>query len=200
MIGLTALLKMELPGHTVLLTDGGVTVYGGDTYRAYDDVVGSLASIEQMTEGTAEQIPALDIGFAAPGVGAVTALSTGAIQKSRVRLWIAEYDLSTGAVVGTPDVRFIGIVDQPQISAAFRELTISVSVVPEMEFLFANPSGNELSASFHKALYPGETGHDNATGLNVASAWGVESPRSGGAGVGFGGGGSFGANNAVAFA
>lgn len=176
MIGLTVLLKIELPSHTVLLCDAGVTVYNGDTYRATDSVLGSIASIDVMNEGTGEQIPALDITFAAPSSAAVGALSNGAIQKSRALLWIAEYDLDTGAVVGTPDLRFIGIIDQPQISAAFRELTISVSVVPEMEFLFARPSGNELSSGFHKALYPGETGHDNATGLSVPIAWGTEGP------------------------
>jgi hypothetical protein len=185
--GLTALLKIELPAHTAYLSDGGVTVFAGDTYRPEDDVLGALAAIEIMSEGTGQQIPALDIGFAAPGVGAIAALSNGAIQQSRVRLWIAEYDTETGGVVGTPDLRFIGIIDQPQISAAFRELTISISVVPEMEFLFSRPDGNELSASFHKALYAGETGHDNATGLGIATAWGVASPPRANTGTRFGG-------------
>jgi len=193
MIGLTALLKVELPDHTSLISDGGVTVFNSETYRPEDEVLGSMASIELMSEGTSQQIPALDINFAAPGVGAIAALSNGAIQQSPVRLWIAEYDLETGEVVGDPELRFIGIVDQPRIAASFRELTISITVVPEMEYLFSRPTGNELSASFHKSLYPGETGHDNATGLSIPTAWGVASPPSARSQVRYGGGSGNGA-------
>ena len=186
---ITGLLKIEFPDHTVLLNDGGVTVWNGDTYTPTDTLVGSISSIEAMEEGIGEQIPALDITFAPPDASALSVFSDGAIQKSPVRLWIAEFDIDTGEVVGTPELRFIGFVDQPQVSVAFRQFSIAISVVPEMEWLFQRDTGNGLSATFHKSLYAGETGHDNATGLNISTAWGVESPRKGGGSYGGGGGG-----------
>lgn len=188
-IGLTGLLKIELPGHTALLSDGGVTVFGGDTYKPVDDLLGSIASVDTIAEGVGQEIPALEIQFAAPGVVAVTALSSGAIQQSRVRLWIAEYDTDTGAVVGTPELRFIGFVDQPTVSFALRQFTVTLTAVPDVEAMFFRDTGNGLSASFHKDLYPGELGHDNATGLSIPVAWGAQSPPRGGTVFGGGGGG-----------
>lgn len=190
MNGITGLLKIELPDHTVLLSDGGVTEYDGDTYIAEDSLLGSLASIDTISEGIGQEIPALELGFAPPSNVAVTALSNGAIQQSTVRLWIAEFDIDTGAVVGTPELRFIGFVDQPQVSYSLGQFGVTITAVPQLEALFFKDDGNGLSSSFHKSLYAGETGHDNATGLQVSVAWGANSPRSGG---GSGGGG--GANN-----
>lgn len=198
MVGITGLLKIELPGHTVLLSDGGTTVFDGETYSSYDEVVGSLAALDTIAEGIGDEIPALDLTFAPPSVAAVSALSSGAIQKSRVRLWLAEYDTTTGEVVGTPELRFIGFVDQPQISFAYRQLTLQITAVPELEAMFFKDTGNGLSISFHKALYPGELGHDNASGLSIPIAWGVESPPRGSVYFG-GGGGGFGNNFAVNF-
>jgi len=198
MVGITGLLKIELPDHTVLLTDGGTTVFDGETYSSYDEVVGSLAALDTIAEGIGDEIPALDLTFAPPSVAAVSALSSGAIQKSRVRLWLAEYDTTTGEVVGTPELRFIGFVDQPQTSFAFRQLTLQITAVPELEAMFFKDTGNGLSISFHKALYPGELGHDNASGLSIPIAWGVESPPRGSVYFG-GGGGGFGNNFAVNF-
>lgn len=205
-VGITGLLKIELPDHTVLLSDGGVTEFGGDTYSAYDTVLGSLASISTIAEGVGQEIPALELQFSPPGVTAVTALSNGAIQQSRVRLWVAEFDIDTGAVVGTPELRFIGFVDQPQVAFAFRQFTVTITAVPELEAMFFRDTGNGLSSTFHKALYPGELGHDNASGLNIPVAWGVQSPPRGGSvfggGSSFGGGGNgfggFGGTNEVA--
>lgn len=177
MTGLTGLLKIELPDHTVLLTDGGVTDYDGDTYTAEDSVLGSLASIEAIAEGIGQQIPALDLSFTPTSIVAVSALSIGAIQQSRVRLWVAEYNTDTGAVIGTPDLRFSGFVDQPRVSMAFRQFSVSITAVPELEAMFYRDTGNGLSSTFHKSLYPGELGHDNATGLSLSIAWGTESPR-----------------------
>lgn len=188
MTGVTGLLKIELAGGDVLLCDGGVTVYNGDTYTSEDATLGAISSIETIAEGVSSEIPALSLSFAPPSNVAVTALSSGAIQQSRVRLWIAEYDTDTGAVTGTPELRFIGFVDQPQVGMALREFIVSITAVPDLEALFINDRGNGLSSAFHKSLYSGETGHDNATGLSVPVAWGVSSPStSSGARSGFGG-------------
>ena len=59
-----------------------------------------------------------------------------------------------------------------------------------LQLLLRN-SGNSLSAAWHKSVWPGETGHDQATGLKTPVAWGVASPPGGVSGGG-GGGGSFG--------
>lgn len=200
MVGITGLLRIDLPGHTVRLTDGGTTLFDGELYTANDEVIGSLAAVDTIAEGIGDEIPALDLTFAPPSVAAVSALSSGAIQKSRVRLWLAEYDASTGEIVGTPELRFIGFVDQPQTSFAYRQLSLQITAVPELEAMFFKDTGNGLSISFHKALYPGELGHDNASGLSIPIAWGVESPPRSTVYFGGGGsGGSFGDNFGVNF-
>lgn len=185
--GLTWLLKIELPSRDVLLSDGGVTVFGGDTYRPVDSELGSITSVDNIAEGIGQEIPALTVKLAPPGPVAITALSLGAIQKSRVRRWLAEYDTLTGAVVGTPELRFIGYVDQPSAFFQMRQFGVEFTAVPELEVMFYRDSGNGLSASRHKSLYPGEAGHDNATGLSIPVAWGTQSPPRGG--TVFGGGG-----------
>lgn len=180
MVGITGLLKIELPDATVLLNDGGVTTFDGDTYSPDDDLLGQIISIDSLSEGIGQEIPALNITFAPPSLVSVTSLSVGAIQQSRVSLWVAEYDPETGEVVGTPELRFVGFVDQPRVQASFRQFNVSITATPELEVMFYKDTGNGLSSTFHKSIYPGETGHDNATGLAVSVAWGVKGPPSGG--------------------
>lgn len=189
MVGITGLLKIELPDHTVLLNDGGITSFGGDSYSPDDSLLGQIDSIDSLSEGIGQEIPALNMTFAPPSLIAVTALSIGAIQQSRVSLWIADYDPESGAVVGTPELRFVGFVDQPKVQASFRQFNVSITAAPEMEVMFYKDAGNGLSSTFHKSIYPGETGHDNATGLAVSVAWGVKGPPSSSQFVGGGGGG-----------
>lgn len=195
MTGIVGLLKIELPDHDAMICDGGFIVFGADTYKSRDDVLGTLAAVESMAEGIGDEIPALDLTFNPPDALAITTLSVGAIQKSAVRFWIGEYDAATGEIEGTPDLQFIGFIDQPVIRWGAREYEIALSAVSQSEWFFEKDTGNALSASFHKSLYPGETGHDNATGLGVSVAWGVAGPSGGssfaGASVfgGFAGGG-----------
>lgn len=180
MTGITGLLKIELPDGDVRISDGGVTVFNSETYTPVDATLGSLAAIDTIAEGIGDEIPALELTFAPPGVTAVTALSNGAIQQSRVRLWIAEYDTDTGLVVGTPELRFIGFVDQPQVAFAFRQFSVTITCVPDLEAMFFRDTGNGLSSTFHKQLYAGELGHDNASGLSIPVSWGTASPPRGG--------------------
>jgi len=190
MTGLVGLLKIELPDRDVRLCDGGFITFNSELYTSIDSVLGSIASIDSMDEGGDGAIPALDFSFSPPGPVAISALTAGALQRSDVYLWLAEYDVATNLVVGTPDLLFIGQLDQPSIRASATEYNISISCVSKAEWFFERDIGNGLSATFHKEIYPGETGHDNAAGLVVRQAWGTESPPAAG---GYRGGGNGGA-------
>lgn len=192
MNGLTWLLRLDLVGGSVFLSDGGITTYDGNTYRATDATIGGFAQISEITEGAGMEMPELEIAFAAPSNAALTPLQTGAKQRVGVRLWLAEYNTATGAVVGTPESRFVGKMDRVRQDFALQQLNIIVSCVPESEVMFFTDEGNGLSPEFHKSVYPGETGHDQATGLVIPVSWGVASNRGSGTAGGGAGGGSFG--------
>jgi hypothetical protein len=192
MNGLTWLLRLDLPGGAAFLADGGFTVWGGNTYRADHAVLGGISSLSSVADGVGAELPDLEIGFAVPGNAALGPLQAGAFQRSAVRLWLAEYSTASGAVVGTPDLRFAGKMDRVRQQFGLRQLSIVVSCVPELEALFFSDEGNGLSAEFHKSIYPGETGHDQATGLVIPVSWGVAGGQGAQGGFwGGGGGGNF---------
>lgn len=179
-IGLTSLLKIELPTRDVLLCDGGFKVFGSETYQAKDPLFGTIAGCQELEEGIGEQVPALELTFLPPASAAVADLSQPGYQKSRVRMWLAEYEVDAGTLSDTPDLLFDGMIDQTSILLSRDRRELSVSVVSTAERLFAKNKGNALSPTFHKSVWPGETGHDNASGLQVPVAWGVEKPQAGG--------------------
>lgn len=187
MNGFVGLLKIEFPARTVTLCDSGFITYDGDLYTGRDDVLGTLAAIESMSEGTSGEIPALDLSFNPPGPVAFTELTAGALQRSQVRLWLAEYNIATNAIVGTPDLLFLGQLDQPSIRYSRSEYSIAISCVSLAEWMFELDTGNGLSDTEHQSRYPGELGHANATGLQIPVAWGISAPPSGSGGV-WGGG------------
>lgn len=186
MNGLTWLLRLDLPSGSVFLNNGGATVYDGNTYRAEHATIGSLAQISELTEGFGSQLVEQEIVFVPPSNAALTPLQDGAYARSAMRLWLAEFNPTTGAVVGTPDLRFAGRMDQVRQQFGLRQLSIILSGVPETEVLLFSDDGNGLSSEFHKSLYLGETGHDQASGLVRTVNWGVE-----GAQRGFRGSGGF---------
>jgi hypothetical protein len=195
MNGLTWLLSIDLPSGAVFLSDGSVTVLSGNEYRATVPVLGGFAQISELSEGFGPELPELEIVFAPPSNAALAPLQDGAFQRSAVRLWLAEFNVATGAVVGNPELRFAGNMDRVRQNFALRQLSIVVSAVPETEVLLFSDDGNGLSAEFHKSVFPGETGHDQATGLVIPVAWGVSSGR----GVGGSGGGSGSSNFGESF-
>jgi hypothetical protein len=191
-LALTGLLKIELPAATIRLCDGGFVVFDGETYTSKDATFGTVASLQALTEGVGEEIPALELSFNIPGTTAFGDLAKPGFQKSAVRLWIGEYDVDSGTLVGEPDLLFFGQPDQPKARVGKVVREWAMTIVSALERLFMRNEGNTLSPAFHKSVWPGETGHDNATGLTVPVAWGVES--SGGAyggGAGFGGGSQY---------
>lgn len=183
MIGLTGLLRVDLPTGVVRLCDGAFFDFGGARYFASDPILGTIASVNDLSEGLGNEIPALDITFNPLGPIAISALSQAALQRRSIRLWLAEYEVETGLIVGTPELRFDGFVDQPAIRDNENEYSVSLVAVPWLEYFFDRDDGNTLSSAFHKTIFPGETGHDNATGLGIGVAWGAETPATGNARV-----------------
>ena len=188
MNGFIGLLRIDFPDRTVRLCDGGFITFDSGLFTARDSVLGSIASIDSMSEGASGEIPALDISFNPPGPVAFTALTAGALQRSQVRLWLAEYNVDTNAIVGTPDLLFLGQLDQPSIRYSRSEYAISISCVSQAEWFFELDTGNGLSDTEHQERYPGELCHANGTGLQVSTAWGIAGPPSS---VGGSGGGGF---------
>jgi hypothetical protein len=201
--GLVGLLKIELRepdgsiGHVVRLCDGGFIHWPGEaeteTFRSKDPVFGTIASVSAISEGIDEAIPALDLTLLPLASAAASELSRPGYQRSRVRFWIAEYAPDAGILIGDPELMFLGQIDQTVLEEDRDTREVSLAVVSLLERLLLRNRGNSLNPRFHQSIWPGETGHDNATGLGRQQAWGVEAPpTSRGPAGGFGGGAGFG--------
>lgn len=175
-IAITGLIKITLPDHTITLCDGGFFNYGGDTYTASDDIFGVISSIEGLSEGVGDEVPALRIGFKPPGTSQPADLSKPGYQNARVVARIAEFDVDTGLITQILSTEFIGILDTTTVTRGKGVYDLDCVVVADGERLFQKNIGNSLSSGFHKSVWPGENGEANATGLSVPVAWGVESP------------------------
>lgn len=172
-VALTGLCKIELPSYTLRLCDGGKIIWGAETYRGKDATYGAIGAIATMKEGSGDELPPLELTLLPPDTTSAATLVSPTFQGSRVRLWIAQYVVATGAVTGTPELKFDGELDQATLSL---DNTLDLTVIPRAARLFELNIGNSLSPSFHKSVWSGETGHDNATGLGRPVAWGVEAP------------------------
>lgn len=178
-VSLIGLCKIELPSGDVRLCDGGFIVFDAETYRSADALLGTIGSMQPLGEGAGNEIPALEMVLLPPEATTPAELVQPGWQTSRARFWIGEYDPEAGTLIGTPDLMFDGQLDQASLAVgASREL--AVTVVSLAERLFERNAGNSLTSAFHKSVWPGELGHDNATGLNVQVAWGAASPASAG--------------------
>lgn len=175
-VGLIGLVKIELPAATVRLCDGGFIDFGGETYQSADAVFGAVGSLRSLEEGVGNEVPALEMELLPPGTAGAAELSQPGFQRSRTRLWIGEFDVDLGTIVGTPDMMFDGQVDQTTLNVGRSERTLAMSIVSTAERLFERNIGNSLSDSWQQSVWPGEKGHANATGLTVPVAWGAELP------------------------
>ena len=175
-IGLTWLCKIELPDATIRLTDGGFIQWGDEIFKSKDDVFGTISSVEGMPEGVDAEVPALDMVLIPASTAAAAELSQPGFQRSRVRFWLAEYVVSTGLLDGEPDLEFDGQIDQTSLTAGLTLKELAMAIVAQAERLFEQNIGNSLSSSFQKSVWPGDTGHDQATGLVTPVAWGTTAP------------------------
>ena len=189
-VTLAGLVKITLPDATLLMCDGAFVKWDAEKFRSADATFGTIGQIEPIAEGVGDEIPALRITFNPVSTAAAAELSQPDWQGSRVEMWVAEVSLETNAVVGTPALMFDGQTDSTELLIDVGARELGMDVVSAAERLFVVNEGNTLTPRFHKSLFPGELGEDNATGIGVGKAWGTAQPQqSYGAGFSYGGAG-----------
>lgn len=173
------LLRLDLPSSVIVrLSEGAEIKWGSDIFVPRHATYGGLGGVESLTEGVGSEVPAAQIELLPPSTTAAADLVQPGAQKSLVRAWLAEIDLATMTVSGTPDLLFYGFLDQARLTRGAQSFSLKLSIVSLLEQLFELNIGNSLSPNFHKSVWSGETGEDQATGLVMQDAWGVEAPPS----------------------
>lgn len=200
---LVGLMEIDLrDGRSIHLCDGGFLTFDGDVYESSDAEFGVIGAMETFSEGQDNVVPAFRLTFLPASTAAAADISAPGMQRSPARFWIAELDPSSGTIIGTPDLMFDGMIDSTTLRIGRAKRELDIDFVSNAERLFAVNEGNTLSARAHKAVFPGELGEDNATGIGVQVAWGTEAApgaaQGGYYGAGYGGGNFFG-NSGVNF-
>lgn len=175
---LVGLMKLEMPDRVVLLCDGGFMNWNGETYVGADPEFGTLAGFEALTEGVGDEAPAGSLTMLPPTTAAAVTISQPGFQGSRLRLWIAEVEESSGLIIGEPDLQCDWQLDRTTLRIGKGDRRLELGCVSRSQRLLARSEGNVMSSAFHSSVWPGETGHDNAVGLEASFAWGAPSqPR-----------------------
>ena len=170
------------------MSDGGFVNYLGDTYQSEDPLFGVLSGFE--INGTApDQAPGGKITFLTPSSSAAAQLVSPGFQTSKLSIWLAEIDEATATVIGTPRILTLAQLDRGVISETMRSREVALEFVSLGERMMTINEGNSLNGTFHKRLFAGELGLDNAIGMGVTVAWGTSAPPRG---VTYGGSGGFG--------
>lgn len=170
---LAGLIRIDLSGTTVRLADGGIVYFSGEAYRSEDAFLGTLASASALSEGVGDEIPGGELVFYPPSTVAAADLNRGDHQGARIRMWIAEVHNDTGAIVGTPEQEIDAQIDVTTLRHARDGRTMSMVFVSRAERMFIINEGNGLNSAFHRKVWPGERGLDNATAVSTTFAWGT---------------------------
>jgi hypothetical protein len=188
---IVGLVEIELPSRTLRLCDGGFVYKGGDKFTSADEEFGAIESVDTLSEGMGDEAPAGRFTFLPASTAAAATISQPSFQNSPIRVWQAEVNEATGTIVGTPELLLDALLDTTELSVSRGKRALDIGYISTSERLFSINEGNVLSPRFHKSIWPGETGLDNATGVSLGVAWGVSAPPrgynysgSGGAGTG----------------
>jgi hypothetical protein len=186
-------IRIELPDYRLCLLDGaGAVAFGGDTYVGRDDVFGVLDSVDDLADGVGDDsAPKIEIGLIPASDAAAATLSAAAMQGSPVYIEMGAIDPASGLAVPDPNLLFAGELDVPKLVSTKAGRRLSYEVASIFERLFTDDEGVRLSPSWHKSVWPDETGVDEVTGIEDAAYWGVDPPKGavtyGGGGGGYGG-------------
>ena len=175
---LVGLVRIDLPGASVALCDGGFVTMDGVTFRATDPVFGAIEGVESFTDGIGDEAPGASLTFVPASTAAATELSRAEYQGSRIRFWQGAVLEATGQLIDA-ELVFDGELDTTVLRDGAEGRRLDLSFVSASERLMEVGEGTRLSDAFHQELWPGETGLENMTGIARKVYWGTDAPPSG---------------------
>lgn len=173
---LVGLVEITLPTKTIPLCDGGFVYKDGHKFTSADDEFGSIESVAALEERIGDEAPGGRLTFLPVNTAAAATLSQPSFQGSPMKFWLGRVDEQTGQLSGEPELVFDGELDVTILRVGLRTRTLDMEFISVAERLFNINEGNVLSPRFHKSIWPGELGLDNAHGVGTTIAWGTESP------------------------
>ena len=187
-------LEIELPGRTIRMLDGsGFARWGDKVFTAEDADFGKIAGFGEFTEAEGTEAPRQTVQLLPTGNAAVAALTAPSAQGSPVTIYAAAIDRQTGQVIGEPDVRFVGELDDAGFNHAQNSSLLELELATIWERLFDDNEGHRWNNAFWTHLFgPGSRAFEHTPNVNEQTHWGYNGPAKGSGGSYGGGNGSIG--------
>lgn len=170
------LVEIALPSGTVRLTDAGEVVFGGQVFHGEHPTLGVLGSISGLKDGAASTTTRVDVVVLPRSDQAAADLTDPAAQGARVRIWFGAVNPATGALIGTPELKFDGELDKAAFTVgATWSVTVQCGTQAERQL---EPNEDwRLNHPFHSAIWTGETGLTYVTNVAKKIYWRLDSPN-----------------------
>lgn len=170
--------RIAMPGdYALCLTDGAQeVVIDGETFVGEDPTFGAIDAIDVLTESIGDEAPEIQLSLLPPDGAASAELASADMQGCEVRVLFGAFDPATGAVVGTPEVLFLGEIDVPTIELGEGSRKVTYTIVSVFERLFEVAEGERASDGWHQSIWPGEKGLEYMTGTAKNLYWGAKRP------------------------
>lgn len=158
------LVRLDLPGGTYGLTDGGFAYYDGLFYLGKEPSLGLFVGVSGLTSGMGNQTTRVELRVAPKDNSAASILGSPSTQGSRVRVWRGAIDRETGLLIGDPVLRFDGEIDQPRFAVgADRTLTIACGTQSARQL--EENADWRANHSFQTTRWPGDNGMIRVAGI-----------------------------------
>jgi hypothetical protein len=158
------LVRMDLPGASYGLTDGGFIVYEGLTYLGADPSLGLFVGVSGLSSGVGDKTTRVEVRMAPKNTTAASILGSANTQGSRVRVWRGAVDRATGLLIGTPVLRFDGEIDQPRFTVG-QDRTLTIACGTQSARQLEENADWRANHSFHTTRWPGEAGMVRVAGI-----------------------------------
>lgn len=167
-------------GRVVRLLDGAAEInIGGETYTGIDPDFGTIDTVETISDGSNEEAPELLLSLLPNNATTAAILADFTMQNCEVRVMLGAYDLSSGLIIGTPELKFLGEIDVPTLTLEKGVRRIELSIVSVFERLFENDDAVRASDGYHRSVWPGELGLSYMSGTDKNLYWGAKPPMQG---------------------
>ncbi len=174
---LVGLVEIILPEYNLRMCDGsGKVTWDSKVFLNPDPTYGTLSTIDEISDGSADDAPAVSISIIPPTNTAAANIANPTFQGSKVSIWMAAIDLE-GVVIPDPKLLFVGDLDVPRLEVDRLTRNMRLDAISVFEKFFEIDEGIRLVDSMHQYFWPGEKGLEYVTLVERQLPWGSDQPR-----------------------